>query len=159
LRAWIAAGRPGTILVANVMGQFGVVAERVVETAFGGSPWVSDPERVDPLAEAMEAWTRRAIMAFLGALRASGSDLWLVHDRAVVFSGEALDLGPWEKDWARQVRSDGPPLEASDALAGVDVLPILAGHGLEVTRKERWIWPLAPGQRHLVEALGLRRTV
>ena len=159
LRAWIAARRPGTILVANVLGQFGVVAERLVETAFGGPPWLSDPERVDPLAEAMEAWTGRAIRAFLGALRGSGSDLWLVHDRAVVFSGEALDLGPWENDWARQVRSDGPSVDASDALAGVDVLPVLAGSGLEVTRKERWIWTLAPGQRHLVEALVLRRMV
>ncbi len=157
LRAWIAARRPGTILVANVLGQFGVVAERLVETAFGGAPWLSDPERVDLLAEALEAWTGRAVRAFLGALPASGSDLWLVHDRAVVFSGEALDLGPWEHDWARHLCSEGPSVDASDALAGVDVLPILARHGLEVTRKERWIWPLAPGQRHLVEALALRR--
>ena len=159
LRAWIAGQRPGAILVANVMGQFGVVAEQLVETAFGRPPWETDPERADPLAEAMEAWTRRAILAFLGALRESGADLWLVHDRAVVFSGGAMDLGPWEEAWARQLRSDGRPLEASDALAGVEVPPVLVGPGLSLARKDRWIWPVAPGQRHLVEALALRRRV
>src|SRR5664279_5736912 len=35
LKTWIAERRPGTILVANVMGQFGVVAERLVESTFG----------------------------------------------------------------------------------------------------------------------------
>jgi hypothetical protein len=159
LKVWIRDHRPGTILVANVMGQFGVVAERVVETTFGGPPWDPDPDRADPLAEAMEAWTWRAVTAFLGALRESGADLWLVHDRAVVFSGGTLELGPWEEVWARQVRSGAPVLEASDALAGVMVPGLLAGQGLEVARKERWIWPLAPEQRHLVEALVVRRTV
>jgi hypothetical protein len=159
LKAWLTAHQPGTILVANVMGQFGVVAERVVETAFGGAPWGLDPEQVDPLAEALETWTRRSVGAFLGVLRDSGADLWLVHDRAVVFSGGILELGPWEDAWARQVRCEGPPIEASDALAGVDVPALLAGKGAEVVRKERWIWPLAAGQRHVVEAIAFHRPV
>ena len=154
LGAWVARHRPGTILVANVMGQFGVVAERVVEEALGWVPWEGDPERADPLAEALESWNRRAIAAFLGVLRASGAALWLVHDRAVVFSEGALDLGPWEDPWPRQVRSEA---EVSDALAGVDVPGSLLVPGLELIHKERWIWPLAPGQRHLVEALAFRR--
>jgi len=153
LRTWIAAQRPGTILVANVMGQFGVVAERLVEGALGFTPWEPDPERADPLAEALEAWTRRAITAFLGVLRESDAELWMVHDRAVVFSGGALELGPWEDPWAGQLRSDGAPLEASDALAEVEVPALLVQEGLRLARKERWIWPLAPGQRHLVEGL------
>ncbi len=154
LATWIAAHRPGSILVANVLGQFGVVAERIVEAALGWVPWDPDPERADPLAEALEDWNRRSIAALLGVLRDSGAELWLVHDRAVVFSGGPLELGPWEASWARQLQSEA---EASDALAGVDVPESLLGPGLELTRKERWIWPLAPGQRHLVEALAFRR--
>ena len=155
LRAWIALHRPGTILVANVMGQFSVVAERLVEAALGGNPWRSDPEQADPLAEALEAWTRKALTAFLAVLRESGADLWLVHDRAVLWGGRPLVLGPWEEVWSSQLQTNGAPLEASDALAGVDVPALLAGGSLELTQKERWIWPLAPGQRHLVEALAL----
>jgi len=153
LRAWITERQPGTILVANVMGQFGVVAERLVETTFGWTPWEPHPERPDPLAEALETWTQRALTAFLGALRNSGADLWLVHDRAVVFSGGDLVLGPWEQDWMSQVRSNGAPIEASDALAGVDVAQVLQGEGLDPERNARWLWPLAPGQRHVIEAL------
>lgn len=156
LKAWLVERRPGTILVANVMGQFGVVAERLVETTFGWIPWEPDPERADPLAEALEAWTRKAITAFLGALRDSSADLWLVHDRAVVVSSGDLALGPWERDWTRQARSDGPPIEASDALAGIDVPLALGGCGLDPGKSARWIWPLAPGQRHVIEALVLR---
>ena len=127
LRAWIAAHRPGTILVANVMGQFGVVAERLVESAF-----------LEVLAE-------------------SGADLWLVHDRAVIFSGGGLELGPWEEVWGRQLTSEGAPIEASDALAGLELPPLLTAGGREVVRRERWLWPVAPGQRHLIEALVARR--
>ncbi len=159
LSAWIAKHRPATILAANVMGQFGVVAERLVEAVFGGAPWETDPERVDPLAEALEAWTQRAIGAFLEVLRGSKADLWLVHDRAVVFSGGVLDLGPWTEEWSRQVRPDGTPLEASDALAGIEVLSVLLAPGQEAFRKERWLWPVAAGQRHLVEALAIRRNL
>ncbi len=157
LKAWILVRRPGTILVANVMGQFGVVAERLVETTLGWMPWEPDPERADPLAEALEAWTRRALTAFLGALRDSGADLWLVHDRAVVFSGGNLDLGPWEPDWTRQLRAKSPPIEASDALAGIDLALALAGCDLDPGKSARWIWPLAPRQRHVIETLALRR--
>jgi hypothetical protein len=156
LQAWIAAHRPSTILVANVMGQFGVVAERVVEAAFGLAPWNPDPESQDPLAEALEAWTRRCLIAFLGVLRDSGADLWLVHDRAVVFSEGPLGLGPWAEAWTQQLRSEGPPIEASDSLAGVDVPGLLRGAGANSMRTERWLWPLAAGQRHLVEAVALR---
>ncbi len=157
LRAWINAHRPGAILVANVMGQFGVVAERLVEGAFSWPPWEADPERPDPLATALEAWMGRALRAFLGALAESGADLWLVHDRAVVFSGGALDLGPWAEAWTSQLVSKGAPLEASDPLAGLEVAPLLASNGYETLRRERWLWPVGVGQRHLVEAIVARR--
>jgi len=157
LNAWVNQHRPSTILVANVMGQFGVVAERVLELTLGFAPWETDPERPDPLAEALDAWTRRALLAFLAALDASGANLWLVHDRAVVFSGGRLELGPWEDAWPRQLHTDHPPLEASDALAGVDPLHEITGLGRESHQKARWIWPVAPGQRHLTEALAFRR--
>lgn len=157
LRSWLTQHNPGTILAANVMGQFGVVAERVVEAALGFVPWDSDPDRADPLAEAMDSWTRRAILAFLVALRESGAELWLAHDRAVVFGGGSLALGPWEDDWVRQLRGDGPPVEASDALAGVDACQVLGGTGLHLKGRERWLWPVSAGQRHLVETLSLHR--
>ncbi len=159
LRDWIQRHRPGTILAANVMGQFGVVAERLVEAVFSAPPWEADPEREDPLAEALEAWTGRAIRAFLEVLAESGADLWLVHDRAVVFSGGRLELGPWEAAWLRQLASLEGPLEASDALVGQEAGPLLAAAGLCPLRQERWLWPVAPGQRHLVEALAWRRGV
>jgi hypothetical protein len=158
LRNWISQCRPGSILAANVMGQFGVVAERVVETAFGGSPWETDPEREDVLAEALDAWTAKAISAFLQELVESGADLWLVHDRAVVFGGGSLELGPWADAWFTQMGSDGASIDVGDALAGVDVLARLLERGLDVADKDRWIWPVAAGQRHLMEALVVRRT-
>jgi hypothetical protein len=157
LRHWIQRHRPGTILAANVMGQFGVVAERVVETAFGGTLWDPDPEREEPLAEALAAWTARAITAFLAVLRESGADLWLVHDRAVLFGRDSLGLGPWEDAWVNQLGSGKAPIEVSDALAGVDVVPFLCRGGLEPAMKERWFWPVAAGQRHLIEALVVRQ--
>jgi hypothetical protein len=157
LRTWIGRHQPGTILVANVMGQFGVVAEKVLEEALGGPPWDLDPEREEPLAEALTAWTARAIKAFLLVLVESGSDLWLVHDRAVVFGEGPLTLSSWRNDWSKQVCSDGLPLEASDALAGLDIPSLLSEGGLELAEKERWFWPVAPGQRHLIEALVVRR--
>ena len=157
LRDWIRQHRPGTILAANVMGQFGVVAQRLVEARFGFAPWNPDPEQADPLAGALETWTRRALEAFLEVLRESGADLWLVHDRAVVFSGGPLELGSWEADWTRQMQG-GAGLEASDPLAGLDVPALLGVEAGSLLRKERWLWPVAPGQRHLVEALALRRS-
>ncbi len=156
LRAWIERHRPGTILSANVMGQFGVVASRLVETRFGRCPWDPDPEGADPLAGEVEAWTGRAITAFLAVLRDSGADLWLVHDRAVVFGDGPLDLGAWEPDWSRQLQGQAG-LEVSDPLAGLEVSALLGVEAEALIRRERWLWPVAPGQRHLVEAWALRR--
>lgn len=157
LRAWIAEHRPGTILSANVMGQFGVVAERLVEAVFSQLPWETDPERPDPLAEALEGWLHRAITAHLTTLADSGADLWLLHDRSVVFDGGTLALGPWTDDWTRQLGGAGAPA-AADALAGVAVLSVLTERGGRLARAERWLWPVGPDQRHLVEALALRRS-
>ena len=151
LQAWIGQHRPGAILAANVMGQFGALAQRVVETAFRGRyPWVPDPDQADPLAEALDRWTARAVRAFLGALLASGADLWLVHDRGVLFGGTPVTLGPMREPWAAQVLADGP-LEGSDPLCGVDVLA--EAQGRAVVRHLRWIWPVAPGQTHIMEAI------
>ena len=155
LRAWIADRRPGTILSANVMGQFGVVAERLVETLFGGSPWTRDPEVADPLAEAMDAWTHRAAATFLVILRESGADLWLVHDRAVVFTEAPLGLGSWEGPWLQQLQG-AEGFEVSDPLPGLDVMTLLGGTERIPFRTQRWLWPVAPGQQHLVEAVAFR---
>lgn len=152
LRAWVATYRPGTILVANVLGQLGVVAERMVEAALGWAPWETDPERPDPLAEALDGWTRRALEAVLAVLLEGDATLVLVHDRAVIFRPDAVTLGPWEEDWTRQVQTGGRPLEASDPLAGVDLLAQARRAGRRLQGAERWLWPLAPGQIHLVEA-------
>ena len=157
LAAWIAAHRPGTILAANLMGQFGVLAESAVEATFApDSPWLGDPERPDLLAEALAAWTARTVTAFLAVLAASGAELWLVHDRAVVFSSGRLVLGPWADPWTDQLRGGEAPVEARDALAGVDVRGLLSRQGLALIHVERWLWELAPGQRHLVEAIRAR---
>lgn len=154
---WIEAHRPGAILAANLMGQFGVLAEAMVEAAFApASPWQADSERPDPLAEALEAWTARTVTAFLAALASSGAELWLVHDRAVVFSGGRLALGPWTEAWSAQLQAEQLPLEARDALAGVDAGAVLARQGCGLLHVERWLWDLAPGQRHLVEAIRAR---
>ena len=151
LRAWIRQHQPGTILAANVMGQFGVVAQRTVDRAFAGRhPWVPDPELPDPLEEAIHAWTARAVRAWLGVLMESGADLWLVHDRGVVFGTAPVTLGPMSADWTAQLRSAGP-LEVSDPLCGVDVAAELRGRTL--ARHERWLWPVAPGQTHVMEAM------
>lgn len=158
LQAWIDAHRPGTILAANVMGQFGAVAEGVLEGAFGkASPWTEDPEQPDPLAQALEAWTRRAVAAFLRTLALSQADLWLVHDRGVVFGDGPLELGPWTDPWTEQLRWSEATLEVSDPLAGLDVPRELAPAGLVPLRQDRWLWPLAPQQCHLVEAMALAR--
>jgi hypothetical protein len=109
------------------------------------------------LAEALAAWTARAITAFLQVLRESGADLWLVHDRAMLFGGGALALGPWEDAWVGQLLIDGQSIEVSDALAGVDVPALLAGRELGIAEKDRWIWPVTLGQRHIIEALEVRR--
>jgi len=154
LRAWIREHRPGTILAANVMGQFGVVAQRVVERAFAGrTPWTSDPDLPDPLEEALRAWTAKAVRAFLGALLDSGADLWLLHDRAVLFGNAPATLGPMEKEWTAQLRSDSV-LEASDPLCGVELLDESGSR--TVSHHLRWIWPVAPGQTHVMEAMRIQ---
>jgi hypothetical protein len=33
----------------------------------------------------------------------------------------------------------------------------MLGNELNLIERDRWIWPLAPGQRHLIEALAIRR--
>jgi hypothetical protein len=151
LRAWIGQRRPGTILAANVMGQFGVVAQRTVERAFAGrQPWTPDPDLPDPLEEAIQDWTARAVRAWLGALLESGADLWLLHDRGVVFGHTPVTLGPLEPDWVAQLRAAGP-LEVSDPLCGVDLVREILDR--PISRHRRWIWPVAPGQTHVMEAM------
>ena len=154
LRAWIRRYRPGPILAANVMGQFGVVAQRTVERAFAGRPpWTADPDLPDPLDDAIRIWTAKAVRAWLGALLESGADLWLVHDRGVLFGDQPVALGPMEKAWVAQLRAEGP-LEASDPLCGVDPLDEIKNR--TASQHLRWIWPVAPGQTHIMEALRIR---
>jgi hypothetical protein len=156
LRAWIGAHRPGTILAANVMGQFGAGAQRAVEKAFRGmDPWIEDPEAEDPLDEAVRAWTFKAVRAFLEVLRESGADLWLCHDRGVMYGPGGVTLRPMTEPWHAQLMSPFP-LEVSDPLCGLDVLEAFPGRRLE--RHQRWLWDLGPGQTHLIEALRVKGT-
>lgn len=156
LREWMAAHHPGTILAANLLGQLGCLAQRTIEAAFApNSPWEPDPEREDPLAEALDAWTARAVRALLRGLAESGAELWMVHDRGVVFGMEPLQLGPLREPWTSQLESAGV-LEVADPLAGVEVRDECPAH--RVDRLDRWIWPVAPGQIHIMEALALRPT-
>jgi hypothetical protein len=156
LRAWLRTHRPGTILSANVMGQFGVVAQRLVERAFAGQlPGPKDPEEPDPLDRALRDWTARAVRAYLEALAATGAELWLVHDRAVLFSHGPVALGPLEPAWAAQVRAEGP-LDAADPLEGVEVMGAFEGRAAAF--HQRWLWPVAPGQIHVMEAIRIPST-
>lgn len=154
LRTYLASHRPRTILVANVMGQFGVGAQRAVDKAFGQrNPWLTDPELTDPLEEAVNAWTVRAVAALLRVLRDSGADLWLCHDRGVVFTEGPLRLGPLAEPWTAQLDS-ALPLEVSDPLCGLDVLAAFSGR--EVDHHQRWLWALGPRQVHVMEALRVK---
>lgn len=147
LRRALADLRPGTVLSANLMGQFGEVARREVETAFAPlDPWDEAPE----LEAAFQAWHRRLLEGFLEALAQSGTTLGLLHDRAVLEGPEVPDLGPFTETWAAQFRGAGS-VEAHDPLGGLDVLAALAPRRPGITR--RWWWPVGPGQVHLVEAL------
>ncbi len=151
LRTWISRHQPGTILVANVLGQLGSVADRLVEAAFRPDlPWTEDPDCPDPLAEALEAWTGRALQAVCEALRESGAELWLVHDRAVIHGNAAVDLGPLEEAWAGQLRS-AVPLEVGNPLPGLDALGFF--HDRPRLAFDRWLWPVGEAQLHLMEAL------
>jgi hypothetical protein len=150
LNQWLMLHRPGTILAANLMGQFGVLATRSVIKAFAGlSPW-EEEDVEDPLEHALRGWTVRAVTAFLAALGGSGADLWLVHDRGVLFGEGRVTLGPLRDPWTAQLQAS-VPLEADDPLCGVDVVGAFPGRSLE--RHHRWLWPVGPGQTHIMEAL------
>lgn len=149
LRERLAAPPPGTILSANVMGQFGAVAQRLLGRHLG--PWWEEPFPPADLAEALDGWVARLLRAHLQALADSGAELWLVYDRGVVHGGENLALGPWSEPWPEQINGRGRA-ELEDPLAGVDPITLLSAAGRTLHRQERWLWPLAPGQAHLVEA-------
>jgi len=154
LGTWIQAHRPPAILSANVMGQFGVLAQRAVEKAFGGAlPWMGDDEE-DLLDDAIRAWTARAVRAYLARLGEAGAPLWLLHDRGVVFGNPPLGLGPAAGSWLDQLVSP-VPLEVDDPLCGVDVAGAFAGRIL--AGPERWLWPVGPGQIHVMEAIRVGR--
>lgn len=151
LGQWVRQQEPGSILAANFMGQLAPLAQRIIERAFAPEdPWESDADRRDPLAEALEAWTGRLIRGFLEVLESSGAKLWLVHDRAVLGGDQPVQLGAFTPEWKAQLQGAGP-FEAWDPLAGVDVLSILGNRSL--LHQERWLWPLAQDQLHIVEAL------
>jgi hypothetical protein len=153
LRLWIDQHRPGTILVANVLGQLGSVAERMVETAFQPvTPWIPDPELPDPLVEALDAWNARALQAISEALLASGADLWMIHDRAIVHGTVHVDLGPLESSWIQQLRGT-TSLEVGDPLPGLDVLAFF--NDRPRLAFDRWLWPVGEDQLHLMEALAV----
>jgi len=151
LRDWIHRHRPCSILAANFMGQLSPLAQRLVERAFAPEdPWEVDADRRDPFGEALEAWTARLVESLLELLASSGAELWLVHDRAVLDGARPLSLGAFAADWKAQLQGEGP-LEAWDPLAGVDVSRSLQER--VPLHQERWLWPLAPDQLHIVEAL------
>jgi len=148
LGQWLDRHRPGLVVGANWMGQLGGVAQRLVEREFGrSSPWVEDPELPDPLAEALEDWTRRTVQAHLQLLKDSGAELCLVYDRALVQGEAAISLGPFEADWTRQLHASGS-LSLTDLLEGFQPESVM---GTPI-RCERWLWTLSRHQRHLVEA-------
>lgn len=148
LRSWIQEQRPGTILAANFMGQIGVAAAALVESALAPwSPWEEDPEREDPLAEALDAWVKRVLVALLAELGRSGADLFLVHDRGILHGSGPVRLGPATETWTGQIQNPAE-FEISDPLCGVDVRA-----ALPVARLDRWLWPVGPSQIHLMEAV------
>lgn len=151
LRAWIETHRPGTVIVANVLGQIGCVAQRQVEGAFGGmDPWDDAFPASDRLAKALDAWTGRALAAVLGCLASSGAEVWMVHDRAVLWGDPAITLGPTQEDWRAQLL--GPEtLNASDPWCGLEPLKPLSA--MDRVRLERWLWRLDQGQLHIMEAV------
>ncbi len=154
LEAWIAIHRPRTILGANFMGQLAPLAQRIIEGVFAPEdPWESNPDESDFLTEALDQWTVRLLRQLLATLERSGAELWLVHDRAVLGGERTVRLGEFQSDWRCQLQAEGP-LEAWDPLAGVNVVAALGTRS--PLRQERWLWPVGPGQLHLVEALGAR---
>jgi hypothetical protein len=150
LESWISGNRPGTVLSANVMGQFGAVAQALLGRHLGA--WWDEAFPPEELGEALEGWIARVLRAHLAALGRSSAELWLVYDRGVVHGGLQLSLGPWKDPWPQQINGLGHA-ELEDPLAGIDVIGELQHHGRKILRQERWLWPLAPGQMHLVEAV------
>jgi hypothetical protein len=152
LENWLRDNEPSTIICANMLGQIKPVAYKIVEKAFGKrSPWIDDQDLEDPLQDALDAWSAKTAKAILAVLRTSGSNLCLLHDRGVIHQDTDLALGEWADPWTKQLRSSDSSLEASDPMPGVDVLEELKA--LNCLNKARWIWPLGPGQIHVVEAL------
>lgn len=178
LREWLQRCQPGSILAANFMGQIEPTAHKLIENAFAPlDPWESDPEKADPLLEALQRWTGRTIVAFLCVMKESGAALWLVHDRAVMDMALPVRLGAFEADWRAQLQC-ASSLEVYDPLGGVDVLAELGNHAtasrgdavvcenqsmitaiLPTVKSdfhghaERWLWPVAEDQLHLMEAI------
>lgn len=151
LRRWIERRRPGTILVANVLGQIGSVAQRLLEGALGGPAlWDEDAEGQTPLVPALDAWTLRTLEVVLDGLSQSGAELWMLHDRAVIWGDPVLSLGPLQEDWVAQLQAPGT-LELSDPLCGLDIRGRFKGR--TELRFERWLWPVGTGQLHMIEAL------
>ena len=68
----------------------------------------------------------------------------------MLFSRAAVTLGPPAEPWTAQLRAE-LPLEAADPLCGVDVLGEIRGRAFD--RHRRWLWPVAPGQTHLMESI------
>ena len=158
LEEWLENNHPGTIICANVLGQVRPTAHRLVELAFKPrDPWLDDPDLEDPLQEALDVWTARAIravLAILGQRGAKGAGLYLLHDRGVIHNETDLSLGAWADPWTAQLKTGATGLEVEDPLPGVDVLEELKH--LRPTSQARWLWPLGPGQTHVVEALAFK---
>lgn len=155
LQQWLEAHRPSLVVSANWMGQLGSVAQRMMEQEFGTqSPWEEDPELRDPLAEALECWTRQTLQTHLQVLRESGAELCLIYDRAVIQGSSPIQLGPFEHAWTRQLQA-ASPLDLIDPLPGLEP----GDHLPDPISWERWLWTISPEQRHLVEALAWRSRI
>lgn len=151
LAAWLEKHRPGTVILANVLGQIGVLAQRMVETALGEvDPWDEDRPESQRLMVALDAWTSRTLEAVLHEVEASGAEVWTLHDRAVIWGSASVSLGPLQEDWKAQLQSR-EILEVSDPLCGFELGSVFAGRSR--LRMDRWFWFLAQGQLHLMEAL------
>jgi hypothetical protein len=151
LAGWLEAHRPGTVILANVLGQIGCVAQRLVERSFGSfNPWEEDHPVAQRLAESLDAWTARVLNQVLETLERSGAEIWMLHDRAVVWGSGSVYLGPLCGDWAKQLVSS-EILDVSDPLCGVE--PGNAFPGRDRLHFDRWLWFLTQGQLHMMEAL------
>ncbi|HJW32207.1 MAG TPA: hypothetical protein VJ505_02465 [Holophagaceae bacterium] len=151
LRAWVERHQPGAIVAANVLGQLGPVAQSLIRRVFHPvNPFELADEAAEQLAIAFDAWTAVAVSTVLRVLAESGAELCLLHDRGVAWGeAEPLPLGPWRDPWMAQLPMGN--WEVSDALGDVEVGSSFEGtHAVKA--RERWWWPVGPGQLHLVEA-------